>query len=123
MLGETGFWVGIAAGLFIGGTLGALAMAMGSVAKRIDEEFDLIDLNLDHDFRFYPANYTGQDLEIARAICCGEHCRTDTEHCHAVDHVREARRVRCFLSRREVSSYPLEEEDDHDAVRQPGGSY
>ena len=43
MLGETGFWVGIAAGLFIGGTLGALAMAMGSVAKRTDEEFDLID--------------------------------------------------------------------------------
>jgi hypothetical protein len=39
------------------------------------------------------------DLEIAQAICCGEHCRTDTSHCHAGDHLNEAVRVRKLLDR------------------------
>lgn len=39
------------------------------------------------------------DLEIARAICCGEHCRSETSHCHAGDHFAEAYRVRKLLDR------------------------
>jgi hypothetical protein len=37
------------------------------------------------------------DLEIAQAICCGEHCCTETTHCHASDHFGAARRVRELL--------------------------
>jgi hypothetical protein len=39
------------------------------------------------------------DHEIAQAICCGEHCRSDTRHCHAGDHFSEAYRVRRLLDR------------------------
>jgi hypothetical protein len=39
------------------------------------------------------------DEEIAMAICCGQRCRTDTTHCHASDHMREAKRVRHLLER------------------------
>jgi hypothetical protein len=44
-------------------------------------------------------NARPSDIEIAQAICCGEHCRTDTTHCHAGDHFGEAYRVRKLLDR------------------------
>lgn len=44
-------------------------------------------------------NARPSDIEIARAICCGEECRTDTSHCHAGDHFGEAYRVRKLLDR------------------------
>lgn len=37
------------------------------------------------------------DLEIAMAICCGFECKTETSHCHAVDHLTEANRVLILL--------------------------
>ena len=39
------------------------------------------------------------NLELARAICCGDECRTETSACHMLDHFAEAYRVRKLLDR------------------------
>jgi hypothetical protein len=39
--------------------------------------------------------------ELLIALCCGEHCKRESEHCHRRDFVGEAARVKVLLARKE----------------------
>ena len=38
--------------------------------------------------------------ELLIALCCGEHCKREGEHCHRLDFVGEAARGKLLLARK-----------------------
>jgi hypothetical protein len=39
-------------------------------------------------------------IELLTALCCGEHCKREGDHCHRFDFIGEAYRVKTLLERK-----------------------